>query len=360
MISALIVATAVLCAVTLLPLLHFRHWVVRGLDFPRLQFACYAALLLFFQGLLLDAHTSTVLVLMGLTLLCLLWQVAWIIPYTPIWRPEVLSAGEIRIHDKIRILTQNVLMTNRSANKLLSLITQHNTDILVTLETDLWWETQLDELLPDMPYTVRCPLDNYYGMHVYSRIPFDDTEIAYLVEDDKPSIHTLLTLPCGDQVQLYFVHPAPPSPTENNESTERDAELVTIARDIAGKTDPIIVTGDLNDVAWSATTRLFRRLSGLLDPRIGRGLFNTFHARWLPIRWPLDHVFHSSHFRVGSIKRLPSIDSDHFGLFTELIYSPQNVNEHDTPSSDVDDMERSHTIVEALDSPPQKVPDLDR
>lgn len=173
-----------------------------------------------------------------------------------------------------------------------------------------------------MPYSVKCPLDNLYGMHVYSRLPFSEEKISYLVEKDVPSIHLSLELRTGDKVHMHFVHPAPPSPTENTESTERDAELIIIARSIAETDQPVIVTGDLNDVAWSATTRLFRKISGLLDPRVGRGMFNTFHVDYPFLRWPLDHLFHSSHFKVKNIQRLPPIGSDHFSLFTMLVYDP--------------------------------------
>ena len=85
---------------------------------------------------------------------------------------------------------------------------------------------------------------------------------------------------------------------------------------------PAIVTGDLNDVAWSPTTRDFRKISGMSDPRRGRGFFNTFHADYPPLRWPLDHVFHSSHFELVHIKRMPSIGSDHFPLLTTLRLKP--------------------------------------
>src|SRR5699024_12810069 len=39
----------------------------------------------------------------------------------------------------------------------------------------------------------------------------------------------------------------------------------------------------------------------------------------LPI---LDHLFHSAHFTVQHIKRLPTIGSDHFPLYSMLTYTP--------------------------------------
>ena len=207
-----------------------------------------------------------------------------------------------------------------------------------------------------MPYSVKCPLDNLYGMHVYSRLPFSEEEISFLVEKDVPSIHLLLTLRTDDNVQMHFVHPAPPSPTENEESTERDAELITIARSVADTEQAVVVTGDLNDVAWSATTRLFRKISGLLDPRVGRGMFNTFHANYPFLRWPLDHLFHSSHFTVKRILRLPSIGSDHFPLFTELVYSPVRGSEQNGIQTDSEDRKQAKIISDEKDVSKADVP----
>ncbi|MCO4755335.1 MAG: endonuclease/exonuclease/phosphatase family protein, partial [Bacteriovoracaceae bacterium] len=245
---------------------------------------------------------------------------------------------------RVTILTSNVLTPNRNSDALIKLVRSYTPDVLVTLETDQWWEDKLNVLESDMPYSVKCPLGNLYGMHVFSRLPLDEKEISYLVEKDVPSIHVLVNLRSGDKVRMHFLHPAPPSPSENPESTERDAELVIVGRSVAECEQPVIVTGDLNDVAWSATTRLFRKLSGLLDPRVGRGMFNTFHAKYPLLRWPLDHLFHSRHFTVKSIKRLPSIGSDHFPLLTTLVYEPTQTPEQDGLNPDSDDYERSEEI----------------
>ena len=160
-------------------------------------------------------------------------------------------------------------------------------------------------------------------MHVYSRYPLSERTTEFLVESDVPSMHAVVHLPVGERIRIHCLHPSPPSPTENEASSERDAELLIVAKTVHDSRIPVVVTGDLNDVAWSATTRLFRKISGLLDPRVGRGMFNTFHAKYWVVRWPLDHLFHSSHFRLAAMRRLPRFGSDHFALFTELSFEPQ-------------------------------------
>jgi endonuclease/exonuclease/phosphatase (EEP) superfamily protein YafD len=357
MLIAASIATSAIVIATVLPLLKQTHWLVRGMDFPRLQIALLAAALMVFHVIFLDLQILVTWLLISVTALCLFWQLWWVMPYTFIWPNEVIAAKASDTNRELSIITANVLKTNRNSAALIDLVSGYRPDILVTLESDQWWESRLKVLETDMPYSVKCPLDNLYGMHVYSRLPFSDEEIAYLVEKDVPSIHLSLELRTGDRVRIHFVHPAPPSPTENPESTERDAELITIARNVAETEQPVIVTGDLNDVAWSATTRLFRKISGLLDPRVGRGMFNTFHVDYPFLRWPLDHLFHSSHFKVKKIQRLPAIGSDHFPLFTVLVYDPAGRVIQDGLKADREDYVQARVISNKADVTKNDVPE---
>jgi endonuclease/exonuclease/phosphatase (EEP) superfamily protein YafD len=350
------IATGLLVAATLLPLWRHPHWLVRGMDFPRMQLAAVASLLILVQVLSLDHANAQTWVLVSVTLICLAWQLWWVMPYTVLWRAEVKTEKSPSPDRKFSILTANVLTPNKRADALLRLVNQYKPDVLLTLESDAWWQRQLDTLQTDMPYTMKCPLDNLYGMHVYSRLQLEDTQTSYLVEQGIPSMHALVKLRTGDQVRVHFLHPAPPSPTENPESAERDAELVIVARTVPNSSQPVIVTGDLNDVAWSATTRLFRKISGLLDPRVGRGMFNTFHAKYPFLRWPLDHLFHSHHFTVTLIKRLPYFGSDHFALLTELSYCPAGAEDREGLTADTDDESWAQSIADEQDVSSKDVP----
>jgi endonuclease/exonuclease/phosphatase (EEP) superfamily protein YafD len=74
--------------------------------------------------------------------------------------------------------------------------------------------------------------------------------------------------------------------------------------------------GGFNDVAWSRTT-LFQRISGLLDPRVGRILLILF-MRTILYCAGLDHIFHSTDFGLVKMQRLSHIGSDHFPVYVVL------------------------------------------
>jgi endonuclease/exonuclease/phosphatase (EEP) superfamily protein YafD len=257
-----------------------------------------------------------------------------VVPYTPLWRKETKDAEGG--HPTLTLLMANVLMDNRHCEPLLRFIEERRPDLVVLDEPDAWWEGALRPLEREYPHTIKEPLPNTYGMLLYSRLPFLQLERQHLVEPDVPSFHVRVAVDAR-AVSLHFVHPRPPHPREAKGTEDRDAELVVVGRMAAREQDPTIVAGDLNDVAWSRTTRLFQRVSRTLDPRRGRGMFNTFHAGWFFLRWPLDHLFHSDHFRLVSLQRGPAFGSDHFPIVITLELDPAARHEQEPPEHDADD-----------------------
>ncbi len=351
--------SGLLVLITGMPFLKTPLWWVRAGEFPRVQIACLLLALL----LVLPWLTDYPLGLgwpVGLALaVCLAWQLWWILPYARLARVEVAGATHVDAPNRLRVLSANVLMTNPNKEALIAQIQQYQPDLFVTLESDERWEQALDTLGEQYPHQCKCPLDNLYGMHVYSRLALRDVHLEFLVEPDKPSMHMQVILASGQAVQMHFIHPAPPSPTENETSSERDAELIVVAQQLAQNKQPVVVAGDLNDVAWSRTTRLFRRISGMLDPRLGRGFFNTFHAGHRLIRYPLDHFFHSRHFSLVSIHRLASIGSDHFPLLIELQFETKSLQRQANEAhleADAEDRELADELVEREDVTRSDVP----
>lgn len=337
MITALVWVNILLLFVCLLPLWRYEHWLIRSLDFPRLQFSLVLLLTLVTDLLVLDMQHWQSWVLVMALFFSLAYQAWWIWPYCPWHKKEVRDARAPDPDNTLSLITANVLTPNRNAEALIARVREYQPDILVTLESDGWWQQQLDVLEDDYPHTIKCPLDNLYGMHVYSRLPLLNARTEYLVEDDVPSIHAELVLRSGLRVQTHFLHPAPPSPTENATSGPRDRELVMVARQVKAAGGPHLVSGDLNDVAWSETTRLFRKISGLLDPRVGRGMFNSFHAKMWFLRWPLDHLFISHHLTLSRMQRLAPFGSDHFAIFAELVVEADNDQQDNGLEADSDD-----------------------
>jgi endonuclease/exonuclease/phosphatase (EEP) superfamily protein YafD len=333
------------------------HWLARMWDFPRLQIIVLALLIAAIYPLLerrsgMDWYDWLVPAAM-LGVACR--QAAWVWPYAG------SRVTDIRVRDKaedldsdadddvIRLLISNVLEENDAYDLWRGVIGQETADIVACAETTQQWVDEIHQLLAEThPHTVHVPQDNYYGMAVWSRLPISDVTVENVVQDDVPSIHMTVELANGRPIRVHVLHPRPPAPQEDDSSSARDAELTVMARRIerAREEDPkqepdalpTIVCGDMNDVAWSRTTDLFLRVGGLLDPRRGRGLFNTFHAEHWWVRFPLDHFFVDRRFRLVEMRRLDYVGSDHFPVYLAVALEPEA--EQDQPRHDVDEDDR--------------------
>jgi endonuclease/exonuclease/phosphatase (EEP) superfamily protein YafD len=348
---ALIILALLLVIATALPLLRFDQWWIRVLDFPRGQITIAGIVLISLYVYFWDAHRAHESIILALLVLAVGYQVARILPYTVLMPKQVQAAESHSSETTLSLLVANVLMDNRESETLLEFVRKHEPHVILTVETDAWWEEKLRTLEEAYPHTLKKPLDNTYGMLVHSRLEIIDPEIRFLVKDTIPSMHMQVVLPSGDRIFMHFVHPDPPNPKYATETTERDAELLIVGREVEKRDRPTIVAGDFNDVAWSYTTNLFQKASGLLDPRVGRGMYNTYNAKNPLLRWPLDHAFHSEHFKLVRMKRGPAWGSDHFPIFIELSLDSSAKAEQETPDTD---RAESAQVDEKIDEGTQK------
>lgn len=322
------------------------QWWIRDFDFPRLQISTLIIAVIIYSGAAFDFSSIWEYVMIILLALSFVYQAIKIYPYTYMAPRQVKEYRGQDVERQISILVSNVLTTNTKYEKLIKLIIRENPDMVLTLESDKVWEKELETIEEEYPHTVKIPQKNLYGMHLYSKLELENISVEYLISDEIPSIHGKVVLRTGEKINFHCLHPKPPSPSEDDTSTNRDAELLLVGKKISGDLSTLVF-GDLNDVAWSRTTKLFLRLSGLLDPRIGRGFFNTFHANYPIFRWPLDHVFHSSDFLLLKLKRLESIGSDHFPIFIKLVYHPDKVSANkDTEEPDQEEAEWAEEKIE--------------
>ena len=331
----LIVAALLFIVLTALPLVRHDWWVIRACDFPRLQIVVAGgAILSAYLGVLgLNGWLETS-VLAGLGA-AVVYQVFWIWPYTPYAAPQVLTATDPHPAARLSVLVANVWAHNRDGASFLRYVREVDPDVVLVLECTPHWAEHLGALDDAYPHRLCHPREDPYGIALLARHPLHDASVRFLVDDTIPSVHAIVELPNEQAVRFIGLHPRPPHPEEDRDTIHRDAELLLVAHQVEEWMDdgngPVVVAGDFNDVPWSYVTLMMRRISGLLDPRIGRGPYNTFHTRYPFFRCPIDHVLHSAHFSLRRLERGPDVGSDHYPFLADLQLEPHAVEVHERP-----------------------------
>ncbi|MBR9844995.1 MAG: endonuclease/exonuclease/phosphatase family protein [Algicola sp.] len=319
---------------TLMPFVAVNYWWIRMFDFPHLQLTFLTSLAILLYVIRFDFRAWQDYAFIAALIACVVFQFTKIYPYTAFSDYEVLETTQ---SSSLKFYTANVHQKNKETSELISQIDVMDADVMLFTEVNTFWQSAISkQISKDYKYQIEFPLSNTYGMALYSKLPLVDSEVRFLVNDSIPSIHTKVEISPNNMMQIYAIHPTPPMPQENPMSTDRDSEMMQIAFLARESKLPIVVIGDFNDVAWSQTSKLFQRVSGLLDLRKGRGLFNTYSAKSYILRWPLDHVFVSEEFRHVAAKTGKNINSDHFPFYAELSFEP-NIAEAQSPKPPSDE-----------------------
>ncbi|MES3044196.1 endonuclease/exonuclease/phosphatase family protein [Sphingomonas faeni] len=332
----------ILIVVTGLSIVESNAWWIRIWDFPRAQILV-ALLLAGAVALWRDRQAGR-----WIALACAIaaaWQLYRIFPYTPFAEQEIAFADKTRVSQGrcFSVLSLNVLESNRDYARTARLIDRVRPDILLLMETDRRWAQALAKQLASYPHRLERPIGNTYGIIFATRLPMRDGRIETIAEKDTPSVHAELT--ARDPFRVIALHPRPPLPGQDTEA--RDAEIAIAARRAAAARQPVLAIGDFNDVAWSHTSQLFKRVGGYLDARIGRGTFATFPAQMPLLGWPLDHMFVTPQFEVRSLEVLEDVGSDHLPVRSELcLAGAASMNTRPEPVSREDRRDVKETLQE--------------
>jgi endonuclease/exonuclease/phosphatase (EEP) superfamily protein YafD len=214
----------------------------------------------------------------------------------------------------LSVLTCNVWMMNRGYAGLTAVIRAKDPDVIVLLETDQRWYSEMRRSLTHYQHHKAEIREDFFGVAVFSKYPMAAT-VEHLHEEAKPSLRCRVYHPSGD-VALWGMHPEPPYLPAAWVRHRRELEQV-VSR-VREERLPAVVTGDLNTAPWGCSFR--DHLSVLEDSAQGRGLATTWPSPLpRPLRIPIDHLLHTDHFVTASYEVLPGVGSDHRPIFVRLV-----------------------------------------
>ncbi|WP_126173929.1 endonuclease/exonuclease/phosphatase family protein [Altericroceibacterium xinjiangense] len=307
-------------AVALIPLVRGDTWWIRILAFPQVQVTIVLMVVAILTALFLNLRRTPPKLLLAAVLATIIYQLTYLLPYTPVWAKDVRTAEACAAEDRVRVLVLNVLHKNQQSEPVLDLVSRVNPDMFLAMETDYWWADALEPVKQAYPHVVSAPRDDAWGMMLFSRLPLSSPQVRHPVEGYVPAIESGVNLPSGKSFQFYGMHPKPPAA---HDTTRGDAYLMQVAREIGQNNRPAMLAGDLNDVPWGWTNQDFQEASGMQDPRVGRAFDATFTTSNPLARWPLDHAYVTPHFGIVGFDPLEDVGSDHFPLLADVCLNGQ-------------------------------------
>lgn len=239
---------------------------------------------------------------------------AALLPYYRAPQPPATRGGERR---KLRLLLSNVQCGNRKFSALMELAREERPDVLIVQEVTEEWCCELLALADLYPHRIVVPRACGAGIALLSRVPFNQSEVVFLEDDQRPGIVLRMTVD-GRQLSLLTMHTH--APIRRFYFGYRNALLATAAPVVRRLPSPIVLIGDLNISPWSPYFAALLRATNLREARTGFGIMPTWPV-WLRLPFlmlPIDHCLVSPDIEVIEMRTGRNVGSDHLPVIVDL------------------------------------------
>jgi len=252
----------------------------------------------------------------GVALLCLAINAAYVLPwYWPANSVQPDAKGQ-----RLRLALSNVLWDNKHHADVIQFVRSEKPDLVFFQEVTPRWAKEFEVLRAEFPHSRLDPADDAGGMALFSRLPFEQAELAPLADYNGPAIIAQVSVG-GRLLSMVSVHAPPPGGKKNfDHRTEIFDQTAAYLNTLP---EPKILVGDLNTTMWSPYYKRLVEKIGLKNVREGFGVLPSWPTYLPPLFIPIDHCLVSREIQVIEVRTGSRVGSDHLPLIVDLLV-PQN------------------------------------
>jgi endonuclease/exonuclease/phosphatase (EEP) superfamily protein YafD len=224
----------------------------------------------------------------------------------------------------IRVMSINLLKTNRDIDAILRQIRETNPDIIAFQEHSTWSEELLSRELADYPYRLTDPRDDSAaGAAIFSKLPMSgQVQQPHDRLGVRERLRAVVTLG-GREVVLYAIHPC--SPHRYSNVLRNRLQAADLTDELRKEPLPVIVAGDFNATELTPNLEAFS-VAGLTNTHdlagSGRGATwpDTPFLRDLP-GFRIDHILISRQLTCTRSQVGGPTGSDHRPIFADVAFA---------------------------------------
>jgi len=214
----------------------------------------------------------------------------------------------------LRAMLLNVNTRLGDADLVKAAILDADPDILALEEISDQWMEDLEWLKDSHPYSLTKPREDSFGIALFSKLPFVESEVAYIGSADVPSL--LATVGTEERdLRVVVTHPLPPGGPAYSRWRNQQLELLP---NCVTPGETTLLLGDLNVTPWNYYFRRLLSRTGLTDSSKGRGVQPTWPSNNPLLLIPIDHCLHSADIIIVDKRIGSNVSSDHYPVLVDF------------------------------------------